>query len=114
MQTEFQNKHTQNQEFMFGNMEEMQKELQVKLSSIIVSAEAGDGVVTITANANRQITNVSINKDSLEDVEELEDLVLVAINRVIEKASAEEAAITQEQLKNMMPPGMDGLSNLFG
>ncbi len=101
---------------MFGNMEEMQQEMQGKLAAIIVDAEAGDGAIKITATATREITNIAIDKEKIDlnDTEELEDLLLVAMNRVLNKATEEEARVTQEQIKNMMPPGMEGLSNLFG
>ena len=45
---------------MFGNMEEQQKELKAKLTQISVKAEAGDGAISITANAIREITNISV------------------------------------------------------
>ena len=101
---------------MFGNMEEIQKKLREKLVTILVEAQAGDGAVTVQANATRAITNISIDssKIDLEDTEQLEDLLLVAINRAIELAAEKEAAEGQNMLKEMMPPGMGGLSDLFG
>jgi DNA-binding protein YbaB len=47
----------------------------------------------------------------LTDKEELEDLLLVAINRVLELAEEKAGVETQSLLKDMMPPG---LGNLFG
>ncbi len=101
---------------MFGNMEEMQKQMQVKLAAIEVEGEAGDGAVKVTANATRQILNIAINKEMLDwdDKEEVEDLVMVAVNRALDLAVEKEAAETQNMLKDMLPPGMDGLSGLFG
>lgn len=101
---------------MFGNMEEMQQQMKAKLAAITVEAEAGDGAVKITATASRQILNISFDKEKLdwEDQEQVEDLVMVAVNRVIERAAEKEAAETQNMLKDMLPPGMGGLSDLFG
>ncbi len=97
-------------------MEEMQKQMQAKLSQITVDAEAGDGAVKVTANAAREILNISIDKEKLdwEDHEQVEDLVMVAVNRVISLAAQKEAEASQDMIKNMLPPGMDGLSGLFG
>ena len=97
-------------------MEEMQKQMQEKLAQITVEAEAGDGAVKVKASATREILNISIDKEKLdwEDHEEVEDLVMVAVNRAIELASQKEAEASQEMIKNMLPPGMDGLSGLFG
>ena len=101
---------------ILGNMEERQKEMRQKLAAIQVEGEAGDGAVVVTANAAREITNISINEHILDrmDAEQLEDLLLVAVNRALEKAAATEAAESQKLLKDMMPPGMGDLSNLFG
>lgn len=94
-----------------GQMQEMQAKLKDQLREISVEAEAGDGLVKVTANAAREITNIKVSPDLLdpEDAEGLEDLLMVAINRVLEKAAEREAAESQGLLKNMLPPGMDGL-----
>lgn len=99
-----------------GDMQEKQKAMKEKLASITVDAEAGNGAVKITANANKEILNISIDQDVLEtgELEELEDLLLIAINEVLAKAMEKEQVETQKMLKDMLPPGMGGLGNLFG
>ena len=101
---------------MFGNLEEMQKEMREKLAAIKVEAEAGGGAIKIEANAARQITNITIDPAFLKeaDAEELEDLLLVALNNVLASAAEQEAAHSQEMIQKMMPGGLGGLSNLFG
>lgn len=95
-------------ENMFGDMEAQQKAMREKLAEVIVEAEAGDGAIKVSANANREITNINVNPDWLKgaEVEELEDLLLVAINRALQSAQEKEAAETQQLLQNMLPPGM--------
>lgn len=95
-------------ENMFGDMEAQQKAMREKLAEVIVEAEAGDGAIKVSANANREITNISVNPDWLKgaEAEELEDLLLVAINRALQSAQEKEAAETQQLLQNMLPPGM--------
>lgn len=101
---------------LFGDMEARQKEMQEHLATIRIQAEAGEGAVKITANAKRQILNVSINKEALdwEDVEQVEDLIAVAVNRALELAAQKEAEETQQLLQKIMPPGLGDLSDLFG
>lgn len=101
---------------MFGNLEEKQQEMRAQLAKITVEAEAGDGAVRVKANANREILNIAIDKDTIDwdDVEQVEDLVTVAVNRALELAAAKEAEESQKLIKSMMPPGMGDLSNLFG
>lgn len=101
---------------LLGDMQEKQKAIKEKLATITVEAEAGDGLVKVKANANKEILNISINKEVVdpEDTEQLEDLLLVAINRAIELAVEKEQSETQNMIKDMLPPGMGGLGNLFG
>ena len=96
---------------MFGQMEEQQKALREKLATISVDAEAGDGAIKVIANATREITNIKIDPSIIdpEDPEQLEDLLLVAINRALEKAATREAVESQKLISDMLPPGMDGL-----
>lgn len=95
-------------ENMFGDMEAQQKAMREKLAEVIVEAEAGDGAIKVSANANREIINISVNPDWLKgaEAEELEDLLLVAINRALQSAQEKEASETQNLLQNMLPPGM--------
>ncbi len=97
---------------IFGNIQQQQAELQAKLAGIIVEAEAGDGAVTVQAGADQHIENIKIDpsKVDLNDREQLEDLVLVAVNRALEMAREKAAAETTKLLKDMLPFG--GLGDL--
>ena len=101
---------------LFGDMEQKQADLRKKLSEIQVEAEAGDGAVKVVANANRQIVNVQLDKDKIdwEDKEQIEDLVLVAVNKALEEAAEREAVESQKLIQDILPPGMGDMSNLFG
>lgn len=98
---------------LFSQAEEQQKAMRQKLAEVTIEAEAGDGAVKVTANANREILNIRFNKELLdwEDVEQVEDLVTIAVNRALELAGQKEAEQTQQLLQNMLPPGLE---NLFG
>lgn len=98
---------------MFGGMEELQKQMQSKLTEIRVEAQAGDGLVKVTANAARQILDIKIDQE-LTDKEEIEDLVLEAVNRVIAEAAIKEKEETQQMISQILPPGMGNLGGLFG
>ena len=101
---------------LMGNMEEFQAQMKEKLATIEVNAEAGDGAIKVTANGLREITNLSIDSAKLdsEDSEQLEDLLVVAINRALELAKEKEEEESKAMMKNMLPPGLDQLSGLFG
>ncbi len=101
---------------MLGDMEERQKEMRKKLAEISVTGTSPEGAVTVTANANRQITDIAIDQGQLDwsDVEMVQDLVLAAVNQALEQAAAKEAEETQRMVKDMLPPGLGNLGNLFG
>ncbi len=96
---------------LMGNMEEKQKALQEKLGQIKVEASSGDGAITVEVNGNKEVLNIKIdqNKTSLEDVEELEDLMLIAINRALEMAGEKAEAESQSLISDLLPPGLGGL-----
>ncbi len=105
---------------MFGNfmgdLEARQKEMKEKLAAIIVEAEAGDGAIKVKANANKEILNLDIDREAIDmdDTEQMEDLLLVAINRALELAKEKEQNEAQTILKDMLPPGLGGLGGMFG
>ena len=99
-----------------GNMKEQQKEMRKRLAEFRVQADAGNGAVKVTANANRELIDIQFDKDKLdwEDTEMVQDLIIAAVNQALEKAAEKEAEEAQNIMKNMLPPGMGDLGNLFG
>ena len=51
------------------------------------------------------ITDASI----LSDKEQLEDVLMVAVNRALAQAGEQTAAETEKMMSSMMPPGLAGL-----
>ena len=70
---------------MQSRLQEIQDELQQKT----VSANAGGGMVTVTADGKGQVRSVKIDPSVVDptDVEMLEDLVLVAVSEAQKKAA---------------------------
>lgn len=65
-----------------ADMEKTQEELGGK----ILEASSGGGAVTVTATGKKEITNIKISPDVLDDVDMLQDLILTAVNEVLRKA----------------------------
>lgn len=101
---------------LMGNMKEQQKEMRRKLAEFKVEAEAGNGAVKVTANANRELLDIKFDKNKLDwdDAEMVQDLIIAAVNKALEKAAEKEAEEAQNIMKNMLPPGMGDLGGLFG
>ncbi|MBK9458260.1 MAG: YbaB/EbfC family nucleoid-associated protein [Chitinophagales bacterium] len=95
---------------MFGKLQEMQQQMEATKKRLDTMTVIGDAEgVTVTANGNRHIVNISINPDVVDpnDLEQLEDLLMVAVNRAIEQAEALNAAENAKIASGMLPPGMD-------
>lgn len=94
---------------LLGNLQKQQEAMQQKLAETFVEAEAGDGAVTVKAGADMHIENIRLDpaKLDLNDREQLEDLLVVALNRALELARREAAAESQKLLGGMLPGGMD-------
>lgn len=101
---------------MFGDLEKMQTEMREKLASITVEAESGDGAVTVSMTANLEVQNIKVDatKIDLKDAEQLEDLLVVAVNEAIVKAQTKAAAETQKMMNSIIPGGLGSLGGMFG
>ena len=101
---------------LFGKMMDMRQkvtEAQDALSEKTTTAEAGGGMVKVTANGGMRITNIKIDPDVVDpnDIELLEDLVVAGVNKALDEA----AKMAQDEMSraagSFLPPGMD-LGNL--
>lgn len=98
---------------MFGKLNEAKQkaeEMKAKLEAITVEGSAQG--ITVTANANKKIIAINIEADLLktENKEQVEELLLNAIERALEQAENISAAEMRAMMGGMIP----GLGNLFG
>ena len=97
---------------LFGKMADMQQRMadsQAQLAEQRVTAEAGGGMVAVTADGTGRIVSIKIDPDAVDpdDLELLEDLVVAGVNKAIEEAEAVKASKLQEAASSMLPPGLD-------
>jgi DNA-binding YbaB/EbfC family protein len=97
---------------MMGKLKETQKKVEDtknRLDTVLIDETSSDGKLKITLTANRTIKSIEIDDALLEDKEELEDYLILTLNKAIEKATrvnkAELAAVAKEGMPNI--PGMD-------
>jgi DNA-binding protein YbaB len=100
---------------MFDKLFEAQQkagEAKKRLDAITVTGTAEGGKITVTANANKVIQAVSIDDEFYKqaDREELEELLLVALNKAIEQADN----ISQSEMAAMTKEMFGGLGGMFG
>ncbi len=97
---------------LMGKLKETQQkveETKKRLDTVLMDEKSNDGLLEITITANRVIKKINISEALLEDKEQLEDYLILTLNKAIEKASkvneAELAAVAKEGMPNI--PGMD-------
>jgi DNA-binding YbaB/EbfC family protein len=97
---------------MMGKLKETQKkveETKKRLDTVLVDETSNDGKLKVTLTANRTIKSIEIANTLLEDKEQLEDYLILTLNKAIEKATSvnetELAAVAKEGMPNI--PGMD-------
>ena len=106
---------------MFGDMmgmmnkikETQQKveETKERLKTVSIEEKSNDGLLSVTITATREIKNINIADELLEDKEQLEDYLVLTLNKAIAKASdiheKELAAVAKDGMPDI--PGMDML-----
>ncbi|MCR5485875.1 MAG: YbaB/EbfC family nucleoid-associated protein [Clostridiales bacterium] len=74
---------------MVQKMQENMQKVQDEVEASEFSSSAGGGAVEATVNGKHEILSIKIKPDVVDpdDVEMLEDMVIVAVNEAIRKAS---------------------------
>jgi DNA-binding YbaB/EbfC family protein len=99
---------------MMGKLKDTQEKVKAtkeRLNTVIVDEASSDGLLKVSLTANRELKSIKIDDSLLEDKEQLEDYLILTLNKAIEKATtineAELAAVAKEGMPNI--PGMDSL-----
>jgi len=97
---------------MMGKLKETQEKVEAtkkRLDNVLIDEKTIDDLLKVTLTANREIKSIQINDSLLEDKEQLEDYLILTLNKAIEKATsvneAEISAVAREGMPNI--PGMD-------
>lgn len=99
---------------MMGKLKETQEKVKAtkeRLHSVTLEEKSSDDLLKVTITANRTLKHIEIDDRLLEDKEQLEDYLILTLNKAIEKATevneAELAAVAKDGMPNI--PGMDSL-----
>jgi len=105
---------------MMGKVKEMQaklREAQDKLEAIIVTGEAGAGMVRATVNGKKKVISIDVDASILTstDKELVQDLVVAAVNKALEEAEVIAREELRKSTEGLFPniPGLD-FSQMMG
>ena len=76
---------------MMGKLKETQQKIEEtkkRLDGVTVSEQSSDGMLKVEMTANRELKNVSIASELLADKEQLEDYLVLVLNKAISKATS--------------------------
>ena len=97
---------------MLGKLKETQEKVEAtkeRLNTVIVEEQSPDNLLKVSITANRTIKAIELDDSLLSDKEQLEDYLILTLNKAIEKATNinenELAAVAKEGMPNI--PGMD-------
>jgi DNA-binding YbaB/EbfC family protein len=99
---------------MMGKLKETQEKVEAtkkRLDTVYLQENSSDNLLSVSITANRAIKKIKIDDSLLTDKEQLEDYLILTLNKAIEKATnvneTELAAVAKEGMPNI--PGMDSL-----
>lgn len=97
---------------MMGKLKETQEKVKAtkeRLNSVTIEEKSSDNLLSVIITANRTVKAINIDDQLLDDKEQLEDYLVLTLNKAIEKATqineAELGAVAKEGMPNI--PGMD-------
>lgn len=99
---------------MMGKLKETQQKIEEtkkRLDTVLIDEQSNDGLLKVTITANRNIRSITVDDSLLEDKEQLEDYLVLVMNKAIAKATnvneSELGAVAKDGMPNI--PGLDGM-----
>ena len=99
---------------MMGKLKATQQRIEdtkKRLDTVLIDEQSSDGLLKVTLTANRSIKSISIDYSLLADKDQLEDYLILTLNKAIEKATNVNQAELDAVAKVDMPmiPGMEDM-----
>jgi len=85
------------------------EETKKRLDTVLIDENSNDNKIKVTVTANRAVKAISIHESLLTDTEELEDYLILTLNKALKRAGEINEQEMAEAAKDGMPnlPGMD-------
>jgi hypothetical protein len=100
---------------MMGKFQEAQRKIEEtkqRLDTVLVDEQSSEGLLKVTITANREVKSITVDDSLLEDKEQLEDYLVLVMNKAIAKATEINETELAAAAKDGMPE-IPGLNNMF-
>lgn len=97
---------------MMGKLKEAQQKAEAtkkRLETVYIDEQSNDGLLEATVTVSGKVKSLNINDELLEDKEQLEDYLILTLNKALERAKTTYEAELSSVAKEGMPdiPGLD-------
>jgi len=81
--------------------------LQEEIAARTVEASAGGGAIRVVVSGGKELRDIQISSDAVDDLELLQDLIIVAVNEGLRKAEEMASAELAKLTSGLgLPPGL--------
>lgn len=97
---------------MMGKLQDTQKKIEntkKRLDTVLIDEVSADNAVKVTVTANRLVKSIEISEDLLSDKEQLEDFLILTLNKALARAEK----IHEQELAIVAKEGMPNIPGLF-
>jgi DNA-binding YbaB/EbfC family protein len=94
---------------LMKQVEKMQAEferLKEEIASRTVEASSGGGAVRVVVTGGRELRDIHIDAEVVDDIELLQDLIIVAVNEGLRKAEEMANSELVKLTGGLIPPGL--------
>ena len=75
----------------------------------MIDEKSSDGLLKVTVTANREIKNIEVSEELLKDKDQLEDYLVLTMNKAINRASQ----VNEDELGAVAREGMPNIPGLM-
>jgi len=96
---------------LMNQFKSTQKEVEKtkkRLDDVMVREQSADKMIAVIVNANRQVKDIQINTDQVDDMEQVEDYLITTINKALTKANE----IHEEQVESEAKKGLPDIPGI--
>jgi DNA-binding YbaB/EbfC family protein len=92
---------------MMKDLQSKAKEMEEQAKNVSLTAKAGGGMVSVTANGANEITDITIDDSLMEDKSSLQILLISAINEVLKMVEDNKKSQAMSMMGGLSPFGVN-------